>query len=280
MPLDLPYEILECILDYLHDDPETLRICSLVHRSWLPATRYHLLNPTIISQCCDHWTSEIENVTELLDLVSSPHCTILPAIEDVILFFAPSKGSSLLKEAIGILSEASSLKKVVFMNCGAAPIAWIAQETPNIQELVYEAGSEDSLAKQDAIPFLTSFTQLRSLSFYASRVTYTVPIPAGPVGNPFAFTLLRTLRLSIDHSDEFLGWLLEYHSYIALETLALDIYSGNHEGWEGVDNLNRFLKAQSKSLTHLSLGISYTDTNRVMDLTEKGAFPRSFILAH
>lgn len=37
-----PHEILDYIIDILHDEPETLKQCCLVSRSWVPRTRKHL----------------------------------------------------------------------------------------------------------------------------------------------------------------------------------------------------------------------------------------------
>ena len=39
---NLPPEILDYILDLLHDEPETLKECCLVSKSWVPCTRKHL----------------------------------------------------------------------------------------------------------------------------------------------------------------------------------------------------------------------------------------------
>ena len=38
----LPPEILDCIIDLLHDEPETLKQCCLASKSWVPRTRRHL----------------------------------------------------------------------------------------------------------------------------------------------------------------------------------------------------------------------------------------------
>ena len=37
----LPNEILDIIIDFLHDDQDALQTCSLVCKSWLPSTRFH-----------------------------------------------------------------------------------------------------------------------------------------------------------------------------------------------------------------------------------------------
>ncbi|KZT07005.1 uncharacterized protein LAESUDRAFT_652307, partial [Laetiporus sulphureus 93-53] len=40
----LPQEIHDAILDHLHADFLTLKVCSLVCRAWLPTTRLHLFH--------------------------------------------------------------------------------------------------------------------------------------------------------------------------------------------------------------------------------------------
>ena len=44
MSLFLPPEILDNIVDHLHNEPTTLRACCLVSKSWIPRTRIHLFN--------------------------------------------------------------------------------------------------------------------------------------------------------------------------------------------------------------------------------------------
>jgi hypothetical protein len=38
------HELVDLTIDFLHDSPVTLKRCSLVSRSWLPASRYHLFS--------------------------------------------------------------------------------------------------------------------------------------------------------------------------------------------------------------------------------------------
>ena len=42
----LPQETIDHILDILHDKPETLKVCCLVSKSWIPRTRKHLFGDT------------------------------------------------------------------------------------------------------------------------------------------------------------------------------------------------------------------------------------------
>jgi len=42
MSCSLPPELLDLVIDQLHDEPATLRACCLVSKSWIPRTRSHL----------------------------------------------------------------------------------------------------------------------------------------------------------------------------------------------------------------------------------------------
>ena len=42
MSCTLPPEILDLIIDHLHDEPATLKTCCVVSKSWVPRTRKHL----------------------------------------------------------------------------------------------------------------------------------------------------------------------------------------------------------------------------------------------
>ncbi|KAF9000327.1 hypothetical protein BDQ17DRAFT_1427323 [Cyathus striatus] len=42
LPIDIPQEVANVVIDHLHDDLQTLKICSLVSRAWARSARYHL----------------------------------------------------------------------------------------------------------------------------------------------------------------------------------------------------------------------------------------------
>ena len=44
MPQHVPPETCDVIIDHLHDDPDALRACSLVSKSWINRSREHLFN--------------------------------------------------------------------------------------------------------------------------------------------------------------------------------------------------------------------------------------------
>ncbi|PIL34447.1 hypothetical protein GSI_03223 [Ganoderma sinense ZZ0214-1] len=46
--LRLPLEITDMVVDFLHDDVKSLQACSLISRSWLPSSRFHLFRSCTI----------------------------------------------------------------------------------------------------------------------------------------------------------------------------------------------------------------------------------------
>ena len=42
--LSVPQELIDTIIDHLHDDPPSLLACGLATKKWLPSSRYHLFS--------------------------------------------------------------------------------------------------------------------------------------------------------------------------------------------------------------------------------------------
>ena len=61
----LPPEILDYVVDLLHDEPETLKRCCLVSKSWVPRTRMYLFADVRIRSATDleSWKSIFPDVT-------------------------------------------------------------------------------------------------------------------------------------------------------------------------------------------------------------------------
>jgi hypothetical protein len=63
----LPTELVDIVIDFLHSDDETLEVCSLVCRNWLPASRFHLFGTVRVK-----WS----NVLSFVELLAAPSSTI------------------------------------------------------------------------------------------------------------------------------------------------------------------------------------------------------------
>jgi hypothetical protein len=63
----LPNELTDCVIDFHHSDPRALAACSLVCKTWLPASRHHLFQTLSITP---------RNVQSFIELLKSPRLTI------------------------------------------------------------------------------------------------------------------------------------------------------------------------------------------------------------
>jgi len=80
----LPQELVDSIIDHLHDDPATLHSCALVSSAWLPASRYHIFRRVSI-RLVPHDTSHGGKANSLYRIaVSSPD--IAPYIRDLFVY--------------------------------------------------------------------------------------------------------------------------------------------------------------------------------------------------
>ncbi|KAH9926585.1 uncharacterized protein BXZ73DRAFT_49211, partial [Epithele typhae] len=48
--IDLPGELTDMVIEHLHNDVNSLKLCSLVCQQWLPACRHHLFESVICYQ--------------------------------------------------------------------------------------------------------------------------------------------------------------------------------------------------------------------------------------
>ncbi|KAF8954249.1 hypothetical protein BDZ97DRAFT_2081830 [Flammula alnicola] len=258
---DAPIEILDRILDFLHDDQAALCSSSLVSRNWVSVPRYHIFNRTIISEFLTPDRRIKENVHSFLALVQSPYCTILPAIRNVVLNVTRA---DLIGDVVIELKHSKVLTQIVFIDYSriseSRSLSWIALALPNIHAFSYNA---IYAFPADAWRLVTSFPRLQNLAIYTNvHTTFTFP---AQIVRP-QFLHLRTLRLRLVRSEQFLDGLQSVGGwYSPLETFDLRVLRKSHKGWGPVDALNSFLKANSGSLRHLSLGIQYIDSLVHMD---------------
>jgi hypothetical protein len=68
----LPPELIDAIIELLHDDRLALATCALVRKSWVPASRHHLFSEITIVP---------ESSRSFARLLSSSMCTIPPAVQ-------------------------------------------------------------------------------------------------------------------------------------------------------------------------------------------------------
>jgi hypothetical protein len=67
-----PHEIVEFVIDHLHDDPATLKICALVARSWAPRSQEWLFHEVTLDSP-ERW----DRLLDVLAISQSPVCSYI-----------------------------------------------------------------------------------------------------------------------------------------------------------------------------------------------------------
>ncbi|KAJ7116104.1 hypothetical protein C8R43DRAFT_1112965, partial [Mycena crocata] len=273
---DLAQELVDIILDFLHDDRGSLLSSSLVAWKWVPATRYHIFERVAISHFFTGHQGRHQfrdTAHEFLSICGSPHCTILPSIQNVVLNidteFNPAPG--LLEQVVDELARAP-IAKLLFIDHTSVPdplsLSWIAPRFPGLRELAYNALDH---VVEDVFALVASFPLLHSLAVYStSRGLSTEKIvkrelTAAPP--PSAFAHLNTLRLRLfsQQADELLSWLHNAGPQPHLQTLDVVVFHAFHNGWGPVAALNAVLRATGDHLRHFSLRITYEEGDDEID---------------
>jgi hypothetical protein len=69
----IPLELLKCIIDILRDDIDSLRLCALVCKDWVPVSRYY------VGLVIDDWFRGIHRTYDrLIELLSEPNANSAP----------------------------------------------------------------------------------------------------------------------------------------------------------------------------------------------------------
>ncbi|KAJ7458268.1 hypothetical protein B0H11DRAFT_2061495 [Mycena galericulata] len=269
---DIAQELIDTILDFLHDDRASLLSSSLVARKWVPASRHHIFERIVINHFLAPRRGFRDNAHTFLDICASPRCSIIPAIRTVVLNVNTEFGPSgpqrqLLVDIINVLACAP-VEKLIFIDHNSLSgqpvcLSWLAPYIPGLQELSYNALER---AAEDLFALVSSFPALRTLSLYSThKGSPTASIAHGRVPHP-TFAHLHTLRtrLYAHQSDELLGWLQTAGTSLRLATLDVNVFHAYHNGWGPVTALNALLRANSDSLHHLAVRITYEDSDHAV----------------
>ncbi|KAF7299926.1 F-box domain-containing protein [Mycena chlorophos] len=73
--LSLPPELIDYVVDFLHDDLFTLRTCSLVCRALVPAARFHTFQHVILRKGWCHLVRDDTHLDAFVGLLDSTYCT-------------------------------------------------------------------------------------------------------------------------------------------------------------------------------------------------------------
>lgn len=253
----IPSELVQIILDFLHSDRPSLYSSSLVCHDWVPTTRYHLFHRLSLLRYRSRRRPR-DNVDVFLVLVRSPYCTILPSVHCLVLNVDFEYGREYIEELINVFTSCHALTTLEYFDHSRfhrvpRPISWIANLLPGIRDLSFIAWEAFPIEERD---FITSFTNLQTLSLYARRLSTfsSLQFPSDlPGGN---FNQLRSLRLGagVLLDSQLCNWQPQ------LEMFDAQLYGPSHKGWGRISPLNSLLEANQSTLVNLSVSRAHTST--------------------
>ena len=167
---ELPPELVDRIIDFLHDQPKALAACSLVARSWTVTSRYHRFGKVVLSSD-DNW----EEFDRLLKI--SP--TIIHHIRGIII-------DTGCERWISACASFTSLEHITIF--GAIIPPW-QSEAAGISSVAHKITSLTLnvafVSRHDFWPIVRMFPNLVSFSSVATRgVTELPPLRSLPCYSP------------------------------------------------------------------------------------------------
>jgi hypothetical protein len=233
--LSIPLEIVDIVLDYLHQDLETVSACSLVCKSWFPSARYHLFADTNLDD---------ENAYSFVRLLHTEYSTV-PRFITRIAAKDTCETGRWLPTVFPCLSRLPSLSSVsitsTFEACFTEATLFALGTFDNLLELkLTECAFSDFTQVQE---LLTSLPTLERLHLEAD---WPEPVDVKPTDlSPSPH--LRELYLRCE-ATRLLDWFLMMPNMAPVEKLTL----------HGIDSFDlpivvRYLEALGPSLTHLSI---------------------------
>ncbi|KIK66711.1 hypothetical protein GYMLUDRAFT_911160 [Collybiopsis luxurians FD-317 M1] len=253
-PDHIPQELADVIIGFLYDDKAALFCCSLVCRAWMPTTRYHLFRCLQLKQAITHHRPTAQNGASFLDLVLSPHNTIVPYINTLSLNAQQPWFEDILRAISGAPLINLSMKTHTRPWEKPSSLMWLADAFPNLIEL---AVSPYFFLDGEMLRLPTYFQTLRSLSLTpspnAERESVLVP-------TEIAFSnldRLDSLCLSTDATLDWFGSLVPIGWSPRLRTLHITLYRCYHRGVGSVNQINLLLAASCDTLDHFGINIEY-----------------------
>jgi hypothetical protein len=262
-------EITDMIIDFLHDRPDALKVCSLVCRSWLPASRFHLFRSLTLRSHAPLRYSRNENphpCNELLAIIQrNPNIALL--IHDLHIREGQEfRKENWINQALGLPLLLKSLPKLTALHLRR--VEWTCI-TPELRDAFRRVFSFPSLTNIDLelcyFPF-TSFVRListcQNLKSLNLRGTMIQNIPA--IGATIYATIQREeagypeqvtgrdkcqlddLRIT-DCSSEVISWIADPNGILDLSCLRIL----HCHAWSST--ITALLLELEKSVQHLTL---------------------------
>jgi len=188
----LPQELVDMIIDQLHNDRDALSVCALVCRSWLPTARVHLFGSIALAKRTD-----FANLIGLLDgspvLTGSVH-TI--TIYGDLPFSLGADTYEWLGEAFKVMSRLEKVKKIRWWAVDWGVVECVLRGCPYTLPQVPElcADGVRFASVENIVSFFRTSTNVTSLSLHDIHVTDLEP---SNMPSLFTHSRPRLRRLSL-----------------------------------------------------------------------------------
>lgn len=259
----LPLELIDFSIDFLHADMQSLSACSLVCRSWVPATRFHLFGSVEIHQSLQAAASRRHcrnpaNTLSFIKLLESRDNTISPYIRSAMLDMTgvdiPDKLISALCNArvnITKLDITTYRQSLTFLLRIPQVFSGITNLEIKVSQALYH-NTEDYARIHEGLLFAMSFPALHTLCFDASFELDTEVPPSTcaklDVSHNIIFHHLHTLTLRVQDSETVIEWLRSSGWQPHLRKLSVHIYHPWHGKGRPMAHLNALLEDNSETL--------------------------------
>ncbi|KAJ7482545.1 hypothetical protein FB451DRAFT_1364566 [Mycena latifolia] len=241
----LPRELCDFIVDYLHENPPSLGSCALVCRAWVPASRFHLFERISLSD------SDGYAAARLNDLLASPHATFAFAVRRLDFHNAlapvqirePRTGRVHVKSLLEIVPRISQLRQIHTLSLSDLPFEILRSFAKvHMLHLVGITAGPALLRLAKYLPSLTHLTFKR---------VHAIPHRTSTSESGASASTLANLRhITVRGSSiAFLGWVAALAPCIT----ALDLRDFCPSE---VPYLTEYLEALEGSLESLELGLS------------------------
>jgi hypothetical protein len=209
----IPQELVDYIIDHLHNDKPSLAACSLVCRDWIPPSRYHFL-PKLSLNFVD--------IHHCLYILESPLCTIVPRIRHLSLHgFHGARFRVALSRLASRLLHVRRLSLVSVQWCSPCQGEFTCA-FPELSELILVDCHFKTM--KNFVDCIGTWHEVESVTVSNTLWLFeTTVLPFRPSRLPCAPVALRTLHLKTNPKSPILQWLLHHpRSYRDLSSFSAE----------------------------------------------------------
>jgi hypothetical protein len=247
----LPAEIIEVIVDHLHDDRSALAACSSASSAFIVPARHHLFSEVVLE--CSH-------ICTFLRLLDVPWCTIATQIKRVIVgqrkktpgwnrekcYYVPADGPRLV-------SRLQAVRYIRFAHISlgdiSPPFWYLLHELKGVKEMeIHHIAFE---TPEQFFQYICSLPALKSLSL-SNPSTGKVPNDVAQYRPkaPFCIPLLDVGKLS----HGILGWFLAQDSIPPVHTFCINLNGCPLE----IEVVRQYSEAMGSSVQNLHINLPLT----------------------